>query len=443
MKSEICAVVFALAVAGHASAEVLTLGEAVGTARHVSRGVAAGDARAEAARERLRQARGFRLPSVTLQELWVRTNSPAEVFAFTLNQQRFSLSDLMTSDPNHPAALTTGMSRLEATLPLFTGGELSARIEQAGAAADAAKLQAAWAGEQAALAAAEAYIMVEKAEEYATLLAKARETVASHVSVAAAFVEQGMLVTSELLRAEVELARVDDLLAQARGDVRVARANLAFRMGQPQERIWNLDPLPRPAALGEDVQPWLSSVDGRMDLSAARELLRAGTLETKVRKAAFLPKLALIGRGDMVDDAPFGTRARSTMVMAVATINLFAGGSDRAAVAAARWEARAGAEDVAHFAEGAQIEVRQAFEAAQTARRRQATAEQAIAAAQEAERVTKERFERGIVKMLDVLDASTSLREAQTRELVARAEAQAALIRLAVASGRRPEAVLP
>jgi len=442
MKVKVPAAVLALLVASGANSETLTLGDVIRAARHGSREVVAGQARNEAAQERLRQARGFCLPSVVLQELWVRTDSPAEVFAFTLNQQRFSLSDLMTSDPNRPTALATGVTRLEASLPLFTGGEVSTRIEQAGSAARAAKLLAGWVGEQAALAAAEAYVMVEQAEEFEALVTKARETVAAHVGVAAAWVDQGMLVRSELLRAEVELARVDDLLAQAQGNARVARANLAFRSGQPQERRWDLDPLPRPVALGEDVQVWIASADGRMDLAAAREGLRAGALEAKVRNAAFFPKVALIGRGDMVDDSVFGTRARSTTIMAVATINLFAGGSDRAAVAAARWEARAGAEDVARFADGIRLEVRQAFEAAQTARRRQVTAEQAIAAAREVERITKERFGRGIVKTLDVLDASTALREAETRELVARAEAQAALIRLAVVSGRNLEEVL-
>ena len=68
-----------------------------------------------------------------------------------------------------------------------------------------------WAGEQAALAAAEAYVMVEQAAEYAGLLERARETMAAHVALAQAYAEQGMIVRSEVLRAEVELARLDDL----------------------------------------------------------------------------------------------------------------------------------------------------------------------------------------------------------------------------------------
>ena len=67
----------------------------------------------------------------------------------------------------------------------------------------------------------------------------------------------------------------------------------------------------------------------------------------------------------------------------------------------------------------------------------------ALAAAREAERITEERFKTGVVKMIDLLDAATARREAETRELVARADATAAALRLAVQAGRAPESVLP
>ena len=52
------------------------------------------------------------------------------------------------------------------------------------------------------------------------------------------------------------------------------------------------------------------------------------------------------------------------------------------------------------------------------------------------------RFENGVAKTLDVLDAMTARREAEARELVARAEAHLATLRLALAAGRRPETAL-
>ena len=123
--------------------------------------------------------------------------------------------------------------------------------------------------------------------------------------------------------------------------------------------------------------------------------------------------------------------------------NLFQGGADKAAVAAAREEARAGREDVARFADGVALEVRQAYEEAATARARHATAVKALESARESERITDERFKSGVVKTIDLLDAATARREAETRELVARADAHATALRLAVKAGKAPETVVP
>ncbi len=426
-----------------AAGQRMTLAEAMGRARDQAREATAARNRAQAAGARAAQAKGYRLPVVSLSEIWVRTDSPAEVFAFKLNQRRFSFSDFVASDPNRAAPFETAISRVELSLPIYTGGELSGRISQAELAAAAGVDGAAWAGQQAALAAGEAYVMVEQAEEYVRLLESARATVAAHVELARAYVEQGMIVNSEVLRAEVELARLDDFLEEARGRVRVASANLAFRLGADQGTEWQLDPLPVPAPLQGELGSWLASAASRSDVRAARSLLRAGEIEERVRKAAFLPKVGVVGRGDWVGDTLFGSSGSSTTVMAVASCNVFAGGSDRAAEAAARWEAKAGAEDVARLDEGIKLAVRRTFEEATTARQRYATAAKTLQAAREVERITEERFKTGVVKMIDLLDAATARREAETRQLVACGEAAAAALRLVVESGRAPETVLP
>ncbi len=420
----------------------LTLAGAMQKARENAREVTAARARQEAAEARASQAKAFRLPTLNLTALWMRTNNPAEVFAMKLNQGTFSFPEFVSSNPNDASPLNTGITRAEIVLPLFTGGELSGKIGQAKLAAESAADTSSWAADNAALAAAEAYVMVAQAEAYAALLHKARETVAAHVKLAGDYVGQGMIVKSELLRAEVELAKTDDLLAEAEGRVRVANANLAFRLGADGGAAWTLAPLPDPRPVATPIEGWLATAAGRTDLASARKLLAAGELEEKVKKAPFWPKLALVGKGELYGDKPFGSTGTSGSITAVATWNLFQGGADRAAVVAAREDARAGREDVARFAEGVRLEVRKAFEEAKTAEARHATAQKALAAAREGERITNERFRSGVVKTLDLLDATTSRREAETRELVARAEAHAAALSLAVKAGRRPETAL-
>jgi len=116
-----------MGLAATAAAEPLTLAEAMRRAREQGREVAAADHRQEAAAARAAQARGFRLPQVVLSESWISTDSPAEAFALVLNQERFSFADFTGQDPNKPDRLDTAITRLEITLPLYTGGELSPR----------------------------------------------------------------------------------------------------------------------------------------------------------------------------------------------------------------------------------------------------------------------------------------------------------------------------
>jgi outer membrane protein len=424
--------------------EPLTLRDAMSVGREKAREVAAASARQEAAEARAQQAKGFRLPSVVVSEIYDRTDSAAEAFALKLNKGAFSFPEFVATDPNNPDWLGAAISRVEVNLPIFTGGELSGKIAQARNAADAAGKTAGWAADGAALAAAEAYVMVAQAEEYARLLARSRDTVLAHVELARAYASQGMLVRSEVLRAEVELARLEDLLSEAEGKVRVANANLAFRLGAEGHARYELAPLPSPSPIGDaDIAPFLVSALGRQDLLSARSLLRAGELEESVKRAAFFPKLGVMARYDVVGTRLFGNDSHAGTLMAVAQWNVFAGFSDRAALMAARADARAGREDVARFDEGVRLEVRQAFEEAKTARERYATSVKALEAARESERIVSERFQNGIVKMLDLLDVTTARREVETRELVARAESHLTAFRLALKAGRRPESALP
>ena len=436
------AALLALVVPIASSGSTLHLAEAMAAARENAHEVAAAAARVEAGEAQLRQARSYRLPVVSLQEIWMRTDSPAEAFALQLNQKRFSFPAFVASDPNNPDDLTAATTRFEVSLPLYTGGELSGRIEQAEFAAEAARWRQRAAGDAAALAAAEAYIRVAQAREHVQLLERSLDTVDAHVALAGAYVEQGMLVRSELLRAQVERARVGDLLAEAHGMARVAAANLIFRLNDGETEPRTLDPLPAPRPLTVDLADWQAGAQERPDLVAARQMLASGAIEAKVRRSGRLPKIGLVARRDFVDDSLFGSHGDSTALMAVGRIELWSGGRHRAAAASATAEYEAAAQEIDQFTAAVALEVRQAFEQARTARDRHRTAVEALEAAAEAERIAEERFRQGVVKMIDLLDVTTARREAETRELVARADAHLTHMTLATKAGRRPESAL-
>lgn len=425
-----------------AAQETLSLAEALGRGRGGAGETVAANARQRAAEAKAREAFGYRLPQVRISEQWVRTDSPADAFGMLLNQERFSFPDFVAGDPNDPDALETAITRFEVEVPIWTGGEISARIEQAKLAAEAAGSGAARAGDEAAVAAAEAWIRLAQAREAVALFEKSRETVAAHVELARNYAAQGMIVRSDLLRAEVELARVEDLVSEACGNARVAEANLGFRLGEPIGTGYSLGELDEPPALARSREEWVAASGDRDDLEGVRKRLAAGELEAEARKGGLFPRIGAVGRYDLVDDELFGSHGDSTTIVALASWELFDGGKRRASIAAARAEAEAGRADVDRFTEGIRLEAQHAYETAAVALERRATAAAALASASEAVRIVEERFRAGVIRTTDVLDAATARREAEMRELSARAEAWIAQLRLSLAAGEAPESIL-
>lgn len=421
---------------GLAGAGELTLRQAVDTALHHNPAIQAAEQQARAAAARARQAKGYRLPSLDLMEMYDRTDNPAEVFAFELNQERFDMMSFFASDPNDPEPLTTWLSRLELVQPVYTGGKLGARIHQADSMARAAELEARRAVQKAAFDTATAYINLAKAREYLDLLKKARKTTASHVRLAEQYAKEGMLLNAEVLKAKVYLAKMDELVEQAENGADLAEAALNFQMGIDQGEHHELAPLPKPPAVSGSLDRWIrAALDRRRDLNAARRKRDAGRLEEKVARSGYLPQVAVVGRYDLYDDTFFGNHGDSSAIMAVAKINLFHGGSDKAAVAAARHQSRSFDSNIHRFEEGVRLEVRQAFHDLETARARLATARSVLDAAREELRVREQRFKQGLEKMIDLLDAETALREAEVRELTARYDVALSTWRLELASG--------
>lgn len=417
-------------------AELLTLPVALDRALAASPTVQAAEARAAAASARADQAAGSRWFSLDLSETYIGTDNPAEAFALLLNQERFDTEKFFLSDPNNPDWLNTWATRLEATLPVYTGGKLAGRIGQAGRMASAAGLEQAHARERVAFDIITAYVNLAKAREYLGLVSKARTTTSEHVRLAEQYAGQGLILSAEVLKARVYLAEMDEMVAQAGNGARLAEAALNFEMGGDQAAHWELEPVPPVAAVGGELSSWIeAALAQRHDVAAARLKLEAGRLEEEVARSSFLPEIAVVGRYDLYDDIPFGANGGSGAVMGVARINLFRGGADDAALAAARNDTVAFTHDLRRFEEGVALETRQAWHDLETAGARRSTAAASLAAAHEALTVREARFRQGLDRMIDLLDAETALRDAEVRELAARYDLALARYRLQFVAG--------
>lgn len=432
----------AMAGALQATQQPLDLATVMALARVEADDVAIAEARLAASTAAVGRASAERWPRLSLSEILTRTDAPADAFGLTLMQETFSFADFVAGDPNDPSAVDDVLTRVELEMPLWTGGLLSARIAQAEAAAAASQHQLDRSRDTVALAAAAAWIDLAEAREGVVALERALETVEAHLATARAHVAAGTLVASEALRAEVEQARLADLLAEARGMVAVAQSQLAFRLGMAFEAAPILAPLAAAPTLPAEREIYLSGSTDRADLAAARSGLVARELEVEAAQAGRRPKVGLMLRHDRHDDELFGFDGDSTTVAVMASVDLFDGGRNRAAVAQARAEAVGMQAEVARAERGARLEAEVTWAQAAAALDRARTAELALAAAREGERIVSARYGQGILRTLDVLDATAARREAEARDVSARAAAWRSALALAVATNRPPESVL-
>ena len=419
----------------HAASD-LTLDQAISHAINGNPAVLAAAAEAEAATARSHQANGFRLPKVDLMETFSYTDNPAEVFAMTLNQGRFDMDGFFMSDPNTPDALDTWITRVEVTQPIYTGNNIGSRVQQAQLIAEAAALHRDHMLEQVTFDVATAFANATKAAEHRALIQRSRDTTAASVRLAEQYAEQGLIIDADVLSARVHLALMDEMLVEAQSQADMAQAALDFSMGVDQTIRHELSPLPPNPVQDLPLAEWIDNgVSLRHDLNAQRRRIEAGRLEEKNAKSGFLPEVGVVGRYDLYDNTIFGSNGHSGSIMAVAKVNLFRGGQDTARLEAARHDTTSASMKIRQMEEGIRLEVRAAFEALETAKKRTTTATQAVAAAREALRVREHRFKQGLDKMIDLLAAETALHETEVRELAARYDLSLATYHLYFSSG--------
>lgn len=417
----------------------ISLEEVIQQAKSAGPGVAAARSRVQAAHAAHQQALSYRWPEVRLEESWIRTDSPAEVFGLLLNQERFSFPTFISGNPNQPEALNTSLTRLEVKWPLWTGGEIAARIDQAGHLLSAAQALAQHHGNEVAYEAALAWLDLKEAQESLGALEAAVRSVGAHAERVARLLEQGMALRADLLASEVQVAEVRDRLSQTQRQAHLAEARLAFLLGTGPETAWVLSELPDPPQIPGPLETWLPQITGRADFRARLRELDAARLAVQIEKNRRLPRIGLFVQYNLYDERLFGTRGDSKTVALQAALPLFDGGRRRASVAEAAAKVAAGEAELRSFEDRLYLQAKMAWAQTQDAFSRWQTARVAILQAEEARRLVVERFEAGLETNSRVLEALATEQEIRLRAVRARIETWRARFGFFSALGVEPE----
>lgn len=262
------------------------------------------------------------------------------------------------------------------------------------------------------------------------------EAIAHHRDRAKNLVEQGMVDRAAALRAEMALADARTALSDDSMKLESISITLAQMAGQ-DEAIAPADSMTAPPLMESVIQAAGSagSADHPMvrTLAAQQEVAHRAV---QAKSADFAPEIGAFGKYEFNQDAAKMARLPCWVVGVKGTINLFHGGGDWHARAAARSTEMELAALRAEAGNALGAQSKRQFLSLRQARTRHANLGAQADLARENHRVTTMRFEQGQATSLEVVDAWLALQKADLDRLAAAGDGWMAAQEILWASGR-------
>jgi outer membrane protein len=399
---------------GTASAETLSLRQAAEAALNQNPELALSQARVAQAESGLKQADGARLPRVDVSLNATHTNDPLSAFGLKLSQQRVDpATDFTASALNHPADISNFNTRVEVAAPLYSGGQIAARQDEARAQVRAAREGDAAARQQLLLDVLQAYQGVHLARAYVQVSEQAKTAAAEYVRVAGSLHRQGMAVKSDLLSARVNLENAKLTVSEARRQEATALDRLKMLMGRKLVDDIDVGPEAQPKLPVGDAEALRAQASaGHPALKALRSQVEAAGFTLAAARGAKKPQLNVMARHDW-NDRDLGFAAASYTLGGTLSWNVFDGGHNDASIdrtQAARMEQLA---KLRQAEDGIAFQVTEARRRALEAAERLAARGEAVKEAEEAQRLTRLRYENGVTTLVDLLATQTLLDRAR------------------------------
>ncbi len=426
----------ALAAGGAAAegASRLTLDEAVARGLAASHRLAELNARQQGASAAAAGSHAARLPIVSAQAGYTRTN----------HVQEFGLqvpgAPLVVVYPDVPDNYRT---RLDLQWPIYTFGRADALERAARAEADAAGLDLAAARNDLKLEITRAFWAVVTSTEAVRVVDESVKRMDATLEDVRNSLKVGLVAPNDVLSVEAQRARQQMFLIQARNTLEQMLADLRRLIGDPPDSPLLLDAALDAAA--EPVPPANSLVATARTARPDRLALETRLLgATDRREASVANKRPLIAFGAGVDYANpnprLFPRAAQWSESWDASVNFswtfWDFGRTQADIAEARAAERVARERLAEFDTTLDVEVRQRRLDLDSARAAVMAAGDSVRAATEARRVAGERFAAGVATSTDVLDTQVALLQAGLDRAQALANVRLAEARLDRALGR-------
>lgn len=353
-----------------------------------------------------KQTEAIYLPQVGISYTAFTTDNPLNAFGFKLQQKSIAQSDFNPALLNKPGQTSDFSTKLDVQQPILNMEMLYKRK----AAAKQTELylkKTQRTKEYLTYEVEKAYMQLQLAYEAVSVLEDALKTAEAVRRFTEDQFKQGFIQKSDLLNAQVQKTSVESNLSKAHNNIQNASDFLSFLMGQQTGIQYTVDPVEvNTEAISHKTNTIESS---RADFETMQKAIEASNLMIQSTKNSRYPKLNAFGSFQLNDKSMFGFGAASYFAGIQLSWDLFKGNTSRNSLATQSLELNKMTEQLAQMKEQSQLELNKAVrdleDAAFEIKQQQAAIEQATEALQ----ILQNRYQQGLVRTTDVLQASTQL----------------------------------
>lgn len=406
-------------------------------------------ARIEQAKSALREANGGRMPQITASFTASNSDNALNVFGMKLQQRQAALADFgfdaataaafgngkfeyQPKGLNDPGSHSDFNTRIEMLVPIYNGGKVSSYQNQAKAMIKAAQSGDVAVKQYLTFNVYQAYEAVHTARAFIDVAEKAVLAANSYVKTTSNLVEQGILVRSELLSAQVNQSNAEMALEKAKNQEAIAIESLRMLMaldGSDKFEIGERVDIKLPAGSTEELVTM--AMANNPQIEAKRGEVTSSFAAVDASRAGLYPTVNLMARTDWNDER-LGFESNSYTVAGVVSWKITDFGMTSSGVDKANAAAKVKESELRSKQNQLRLDVISAWYKLDIANKQVAVNQQAEEQADEAQRLVLKRYNNGVATITELLASQAQLDQARAEVVSAKYErnVQAASLRL-------------
>jgi len=356
------------------------------------------------------------LPSINVQETYIKTNDPLNSFGFKLKQEMVKQSDFNPMLLNNPANIENFQTKLQVQQPLINIDGFFGRAAAA-EGLSAVKKKSKRTENYINFQVKFVYFNLVLSYKNLSVVNKALESARAAHKLISDYYKEGLITKADLLMADVFVADLESKKVEAENNYRNVNENLKLLTGITEEgTISPVDKL-------ELIKPQFDSIDqnnilkNRSDLQAYKHRMNAMKQAVNMNWMKFLPRLNAFVEYEFNDTKVFGTNAKSWTAGLNLKWDIFKGFENIGSVQKSEAEYdKAKIEYEKNLVTG-KNQISSSLRDFEAAGKKLVLAENAQKQSGESLRIIKDRFSKGLEKTSDLLNAETAYSNAKLNYL--------------------------